>query len=147
MAMSVERLDVLVKVAESRTDKAAEEVGRSRSGLNEQENRLRELRRYLDEYRANPMPLSIALIANRERFLSRLGEAEIQQARAVITAGNAVRESMRSWLEQRAGQQKFGVLQTAAIDRQTQARTKQEQKQSDEFALRRFGGASNFTVD
>ena len=138
MSMSLGRLDVLVKVAESRTDQAAEELGRRKAGLNEQEGRLQELRRYMDDYRSRPLPASSMLIANRERFLARLNEAEVQQLRAVDYASNAVRESTQTWLAQRAGQQKFGVLQTAAADRETRAAEQQQQKIMDDFALRGF---------
>lgn len=138
MAMSTDRLNVLVKVAESRTDVAAQALGRSKAGLNEQEGRLTELRRYMDEYRTRPLPVSPTLIANRERFLARLGEAELQQVRAVNAAEAAVRESTQGWLERRAGQQKFGVLQAAAVDREGRFAEQLSQKQMDEFSLRRF---------
>lgn len=147
MAMSVKRLDVLVKVAESHTDKAAEALARSRAGLNEQEGRLNELRRYLDEYRTRPLPQSPALIANRERFLARLGEAELQQVRAVSTAEVAVRESTQGWLERRAGQQKFGVLQAAAVERDVRHAEQQDQKRLDEFSLRAFGRPGDTASD
>ncbi|MGQ0529800.1 MAG: flagellar export protein FliJ [Panacagrimonas sp.] len=138
MSMSLGRLDVLVKVAESRTDQAAEELGRRKAGLNEQQGRLQELRRYMDDYRSRPLPTSSMLIANRERFLARLNEAEIQQLRAVDQATNAVHQSTQAWLAQRAGQQKFGVLQAAAADRATRAAEQQQQKVMDDFALRGF---------
>lgn len=138
MSMSVERIGVLVKVAESRTDEAAEQLARRRSGLTEEEERLQELRRYLDEYRARPIPPSPMLIANRERFLARLGEAELHQTRAVNAAEQAVKVSTQDWLERRVGQQKFGVLQAAAVGRDARASERTMQKQLDEFSLRRF---------
>ncbi|WP_420465785.1 flagellar export protein FliJ [Panacagrimonas sp.] len=147
MVMSVDRLEVLVKVAASRADRAAEEVGRRKAGLNEQEHRLQELRRYMDDYRSRPLPLSSMLIANRERFMARLGEAEAQQRRTVEQATHAVHESTRSWLEQRAGQQKFGVLQTAAIDRQNRTAEQHQQRGLDEFALRVFAGRPGANTD
>lgn len=138
MSMSVERIGVLVKVAESRADEAAEQLALRRVGLTEEEGRLQELRRYLDEYRARPIPPSPMLIANRERFLARLGEAELHQTRAVNAAAQAVKESTQTWLEKRVGQQKFGVLQAAAVGREGRASEQSSQKMLDEFALRRF---------
>lgn len=139
MSMSVRRLDVLAKVADSRADRAAEELARSRAGLAEQEERLQELRRYLEEYRTRPMPPTPMLIANRERFLARLDEAERQQVRAVTSATQAVAVSTQSWMEQRLGQKKVGVLQDAALGRELRINEARAQKQLDEFGLRRFG--------
>lgn len=136
MSMSVRRLDVLAKVADSRADRAAEELARNRAGLAEQESRLQELRRYMDEYRTRPLPQTPMLIANRERFLARLDEAERQQLRAVSSATQAVAVSTQSWLDQRLGQKKVGVLQEAALGREQRVNESRVQKQLDEFGLR-----------
>ena len=137
--LSTRRLDVLTRVAESHTGRAAEVVARTRSGLAEQEMRLGELRRYSEEYRARPMPMAPALIANRERFLARLDEAERQQARTVETAAQAVRESTQQWLDRRAGQRKFDTLHDAAAQREAWRAEQLAQKQMDEFGLRARG--------
>ena len=138
--LSTRRLDVLTRVAESHTDRAAEVVARTRSGLAEQETRLGELRRYADEYRARPLPMTPALIANRERFLARLDEAERQQKRTVEAAAQAVRDSTQQWLDRRAGQLKFDTLHDAAAAREASRAELLAQKQMDEFGLRiRFG--------
>lgn len=137
--LTTRRLDVLTRVAESHTGRAAEAVARSRNGLAEQESRLGELRRYVEEYRARPMPVAPALIANRERFLARLDEAERQQVRTVEAATQAVRESTRQWLDRRAGQQKFDTLHEAAAQRESRHAEQQAQKQMDEFGLRSTG--------
>ena len=134
--LNTRRLDVLTRVAESHTGRAAEVVARTRSGLAEQESRLGELRRYADEYRARPMPMAPALIANRERFLARLDEAERQQMRTVEAAAKAVRESTQQWLDRRAGQQKFDTLHEAAAKRESARGEQIAQKQMDEFGLR-----------
>jgi flagellar protein FliJ len=135
--LSTRRLDVLTRVAESHTGRAAEAVARSRTGLAEQESRLGELRRYAEEYRTRPMPMAPALIANRERFLARLDEAERQQVRTVEAAAKVVRESTQQWLERRAGQQKFDTLHEAAAQRESWRAEQLAQKQMDEFGLRR----------
>jgi flagellar FliJ protein len=134
--LTTRRLDVLTRVAGSHTDRAAEALARSRSGLAEQEVRLGELRRYAEEYRARPMPMTPTLIANRERFLARLDEAERQQVRTVEAAVQAVRESTRQWLDRRAGQQKFDTLHEAAAARESWRAEQQAQKQLDEFGVR-----------
>lgn len=147
MTMSTQRLDVLTRLAESRTGRAAEDVARGRGGLNEQQTRLTELRRYVEEYRARPMPQKPGLIANRELFLARLDEAERQQSRTVEAAAQALRESTRFWLDQRAGQQKFEVLQDAAVSRETRAAEQQSQKRLDEFGTHAFGRAPDHVAD
>jgi flagellar protein FliJ len=138
MTMSTQRLEILTKLASTRTDRAAEDVARARAGHGEQEARLEELRRYLHEYRTRPMPTSPILIANRERFLARLQEAETQQVRAVDAAARGVRESTGKWLDQRADQQRYDVLQDAAVLEQQRVLETRAQNQLDEFALRRF---------
>lgn len=145
MTMSTQRLEILTRLAGSRTERAAEDVARARAGQGEQEARLEELRRYLDEYRTRPMPASPALIANRERFLLRLQEAELQQMRAVDAAARGVRESTGRWLDQRADQQRFDVLQDAALQQAQRVSETRAQNQLDEFALRRFAGATGVT--
>ena len=147
MTMSTQRLDVLTRLAESRTGRAAEDVARSRGGLNEQQTRLMELRRYVEEYRTRPMPQKPGLIANRELFLARLDDAERQQSRTVEAAAQALRESTKFWLDQRAGQQKFDVLHDAALGRETRAAEQQSQKQLDEFGTMAFGRAPGYSVD
>lgn len=147
MTMSTQRLDVLTRLAESRTGQAAEDVSRSRSGLNEQQTRLLELRRYVEEYRARPMPLKPGLIANREMFLARLDEAERQQSRTVEAAAQALRESTKFWLEQRAGQRKYDALYDAAADRDVRVAEQRSQKQLDEFGSLAFGRAPDLSAD
>lgn len=134
--LTTRRLDVLTRLAESHTGRAADAVARSRSGLVEQEMRLGELRRYVEEYRSRPMPGAPALIANRERFLARLDEAARQQVRTVESAAQVVRESTQQWLERRAGQQKFDTLHDAAALRESSRAEQQAQKQMDEFGMR-----------
>lgn len=147
MTMSTQRLDVLTRLAESRTGRAAEDVARSRSGLNEQEARLQELRRYVDEYRARPLPLKPGLIANRELFLGRLEEAVRQQTRSVEAAVQSLHQSTQFWLERRAGQQKFDALHDAAADRDARQVEERSQKQMDEFGTMAFGRAPDLASD
>lgn len=139
MTMSLRRLDVLAKLADSRTDRAAEDLARCRASLNEQQARLQELHRYMQEYRGRPLPATPALIANRERFLARLDEAERQQVRTIESATQAVTDSTQTWMEQRLGRQKVGVLQGAAVTRELRVTEHRAQGQLDEFSLRRFG--------
>ena len=134
--LTTRRLDVLTRLAETRTGRAAEAVAKSRCGLAEQESRLGELRRYAEEYRARPMPMAPALIANRDRFLARLDEAARQQVRTVEAAAQTVRESTREWLDRRVGQQKLDTLHEAAAQREAWRAEQQAQKQMDEFGLR-----------
>ena len=67
MGMTLKRLEVLVKLAETRADEAAESLARARGTLGEHEARLNELQRYAIDYRQRPLPASTTLIINRER--------------------------------------------------------------------------------
>lgn len=136
--MSVERLDLLLKLSDSKTETAARELGQRQASLNEQRRRLDELRGYLGEYRGRPMPGTPALIANRERFLARLAEAEAQQLRAVAQAEVSVQQSTTHWMERRRDGEKLGTLQTSAIARASRIEERRGQQGLDEFALRDF---------
>lgn len=138
MSMSVERLDLLMKVSGSRTETAAREVGQRLLSLDEQRRRLEELRTYLGEYRSQPMPGTPTLIANREHFLSRLDQAQIQQLRAVVQAEESVRQSTACWVERRRDGEKMETLQAGAITRRSRIDESRVQQGIDEFALRVF---------
>ncbi|MGQ0620420.1 MAG: flagellar export protein FliJ [Panacagrimonas sp.] len=136
--MSVERLSLLLKVSDARTANAARELGQRQDSLNEQRRRLEELSSYLGEYRGRSMPHLPALIANSERFLARLGEAEVQQRRSVAQAEETVQHSTRCWVERRRDGEKFQTLQAAAMARTTSITERRAQQGMDEFALRDF---------
>lgn len=138
MSMSVQRLSLLLRLSDSKTETAARELGLRQASLNEQRRRLEELSVYLGEYRNRPMPASSALIANSERFLARLGEAETQQRRAVAQAEETVQQSTRCWIERRRDGEKFQTLQTGAVTRKIGIDERRGQRVLDEFALRDF---------
>lgn len=138
MALDTERLDLLVRVADSKTEHAARDLVRQRTFLREQMDRLAELCGYLTEYRARPIPASPQLIANRERFLARLAEAEAQQRRVVQQAETAVEGATRSWGERRRDGEKFETLHQGAQAREARVEERRTQGGLDEFAVRGF---------
>lgn len=138
MGMSARRLSLLVKVADARTEQAATELGRCQMRLAEQEQRLLELRTYLADYRAQPMPASMALIDNRERFLLRLVEAENQQLRAVTLAVAAVGQCTERWHLQRRNGETYESLHDHALGREQRVDGQRAQSALDDFALRAF---------
>lgn len=138
MALESERLDLLVRVADTKTEHAARDLARQRTFLQEQTERLQELCTYLAEYRARPMPASPQLIANRDRFLARLAEAESQQRRVVQQAQTAVHGAVRSWDDRRRSGEKFETLQGHAQKREARDAERRAQAGLDEFAVREF---------
>jgi flagellar FliJ protein len=138
MALDTERTDLLVRVADSKTENAARDLVRHRTYLREQISRLEELCGYLTEYRSRPIPPSPQMIANRERFLARLAEAEAQQRKVVAQAEAAVEGATRSWGDRRRDGEKFETLHQEAQAREARVTERREQGGLDEFAVRGF---------
>lgn len=138
MSMSSKRLGLLVKVAEVRTDQAATELSRKQQCLAEQQQRLDELRAYIADYRAGPIPMSAVLLDNRERFLARLAEAEAQQLRAVTQGRAAVTDYTARWHTQRRSGDTYNSLHEDARGREDRVQEKQNQSRLDDFAMRGF---------
>jgi flagellar export protein FliJ len=138
MSLDTERLDLLVRVADSKTEHAARDLLRHRAFLREQVSRLEELCGYLSEYRSRPIPASPQMIANRERFLARLAEAETQQRKVVAQAEAAVDGATRSWGDRRRDGEKFDTLHDEAKARDAKVSERRAQGGLDEFAVRGF---------
>ncbi|HKY49874.1 MAG TPA: flagellar export protein FliJ [Candidatus Limnocylindria bacterium] len=138
MSLDSERLDLLVRVADSKTENAAKDLLRQRAHLRDQVARLDELCGYLSEYRSRPIPASPQMIANRERFLARLAEAETQQRKIVAQAEAAVEGATRSWGDRRRDGEKFETLQQGAQAREAKVEERRAQGGLDEFAVRGF---------
>lgn len=137
MTMSSKRLDVLTRVSAAQTERAAQGLAQARGALGEQQARLDELQRYAGEYRQRPLPMNAALLINRERFLSRLQQAEDQQRRVIERAGQVVQESTRQWMAQRQGQQRYDQLRERAVAHERAQQERRDQNQLDELALSR----------
>lgn len=131
------RLKPVHRVAESREQTAAKELGDSKRYVHEQEARLEELRRYHAEYlerfhTAAKMGMSALQLQEYRAFLAKL-ERAIREQEEVIKSGRNVHKFKKdNWQQKHVRTQALGKV----IDRykmaETKAQDKREQKESDD---------------
>lgn len=131
------RLKPVHRVAESKEQTAAKELGDSKRYVNAQEERLEELRRYHDEYlerfhSAAKMGMSALQLQEYRAFLSKL-ERAIREQETIIEDGlNVHKFKKNSWKQKHVRTQVLGKV----IDRYKKAEVKdqdkREQKESDD---------------
>jgi flagellar FliJ protein len=138
MALDTHRLHVLLKVAGHRVDDAGKAMAKSEQQLRDHHRRLEELRGYVREYQSRPLPANAAMMVNRERFLLRLSDAEAQQRAAVGQAERQLQHSRENWRARRQAEERLGVLNEQAGQRESRSEERKVQAQQDEIALRRF---------
>lgn len=135
------RLEPLQMIAGQREDAAMRQMAECRSRVEEHENRLAELQRYLQEYTAQSAQVSTpALISNRQAFLAKLREAETMQLQMLEQARAHSEAERTRWMLKR---QDVRVLeQLAASYRVGEQRhaDRREQKNLDEQANHRSLG-------
>ncbi len=138
------RLKPVHRVAESKEQTAARELGDSRRYVHEQEQRLNELRQYHAEYLERfhtvaKVGMSALQLQEYRAFLAKL-ERAIREQENVITNGRNVQEFKKGkWQQKHVRTQALGNV----IDRYKQAENKaqdtREQKESDERSQRNPG--------
>lgn len=136
MVEKSQRMKPVVKVADQRERKAAQDFGDARQAASRQETRLAELRAYRLEYLGRFEAqgrdgLNGAQIREYQRFIEQLDRAIAQQEQAVQTAVSAAQGSKQSWLEKNI---KANAVRNV-VDRFRQAESlrssRAEQKESD----------------
>lgn len=132
------RIDPLLHRAQEREDAVARELAERQRHLNMHEERLSELRRYVDEYAQSQMAAtSPAQLLNRRAFLDRLESAVEQQTRTVDdTRQNVELERGRLLLASRDKQ----VLEQLAASYRAQERVvenRRSQREMDDLGARR----------
>ena len=135
------RLAPLQTVAESREDEAVRRLLECQRELAERRSRLEELRRYAQDYAAQPGGSTPLLMANRHAFMNRLAEAERVQQQLVDEAQLAVDAERARWLLSRRDVSVLDQLAACYRAREQQQVERREQRSSDELALRRFAAA------
>lgn len=135
------RLKPVHRVAESKEQTAAKELGDSTRYVHEQEERLAELRNYHAEYlekfhTAAKMGMSALQLQEFRAFLAKL-ERAIREQESIIQDGRNVHKFKKnSWQQKHSRTQALGKV----IDRYKQAEVKdqdkREQKESDDRNLR-----------
>jgi flagellar protein FliJ len=139
MNNKLRRIDPLIRRAEERREAVAREFAARNKQLAQQEQRLGELLRYVDEYAQWPAGASLApaQLANREAFRGKLGEAvEAQRQYVEACRSQAELERVRLTLASRESK----VIEKLADSYREEARLhgqRIEQKELDEFAVGR----------
>ena len=137
------RLEPLQQVADQREQDAMRQMAECRRRVEEHEQRLLELQRYLQDYSSQTAGVSTpALISNRQSFMAKLREAETMQMQLLQQAQVQCEVERARWMLKRRD---AGVLeQLAASYRVQEQRQVQriEQKNMDELAAQRVMRAS-----
>ncbi|MBD7978335.1 MULTISPECIES: flagellar export protein FliJ [Pseudomonas] len=136
-----ERLAPVVDMATETEREAARQLGRSLQQLQNSENQLVELRRYLGDYQqqwltAGGQGVSGQWLINYQRFLTQLDSAIGQQQRSVEWNQENVRKAREQWQKCYARLEGLRKLVQRYLDEARAAAEKREQKLLDELAQR-----------
>ncbi|ETI61546.1 flagellar export protein FliJ [Marinomonas profundimaris] len=134
------RMQILVDLAKGKEDSAAQQLARDKSKVQHDLQKLSELREYAGQYESerNLLGLSAYLTTNYQHFVDRVQQAIIQQEAAVGRSEQQADMSMRRWLQARSKTKSMDWLKEKNHKAELMVEAKQEQRQSDEFAMRRF---------
>lgn len=136
------RMEPVLRIAESREDKAAREFAESQRYLSEHERQLTQLQGYRREYQMRlasqtAAGITVARLLDTQRFLAQLDKAISQQQQVVEQAMRVCNQKRQRWLMARQKSQAFVKVKARFEALERQQDDKREQKMSDEFAQRR----------
>jgi flagellar FliJ protein len=134
------RMQILVNLAKGKEDSAAQQLARDTAKVQHDLQKLSELREYAGQYESerNLLGLSAYLTTNYQHFVDRVRQAIVQQESAVGRSEQQADMSMRRWLQARSKTKSMDWLKEKNHKAELVLEEKQEQRQSDEFAMRRF---------
>ncbi|KPJ96325.1 MAG: hypothetical protein AMJ53_01015 [Gammaproteobacteria bacterium SG8_11] len=135
------RMQPLKRVAESKEQRAATELGHAQQHLKNQIDRLNELLNYKSEYlsrfqQSGQNGISVDRLQSFRSFLQNLELAVEQQQQAVRMAGELVDKRKRQWFTSRDKVKVFDNVISKIADQEIKQEEKQEQKESDDRAQR-----------
>lgn len=137
-------LQPLLDLSNLRLDEATRQLGKLIAGEQEASQRLDLLVQYRDEYQTRFLSAASNGLGpdawrNYQHFLGRLDQA-IDQARSMVNLSKQrTVAGQKNWLDKRGKVQAFDTLAQRHQTRMAYVEARQEQKQSDEHAARRFG--------
>ncbi|MGJ8646135.1 MAG: flagellar export protein FliJ [Marinomonas colpomeniae] len=134
------RMQILVDLAKRKEDSAAQQLARDKAKVQSDMQKLNELKDYAGQYESerNLLGLSAYLTTNYQHFVDRVQQAIIQQELAVGRAEQQADMSMRGWLQTRSKTKSMDWLKDKSHKAELAIEAQQEQRQNDEFAMRRF---------
>ncbi len=137
------RLQPIQNNMEAEMNDAAAEMGRARGNLQAAISKLEQLMQFKDEYQGRfksrlTAGLAPARIRDFQSFLSRLDAAIDAQRREIKGCEQVVDVREQAWRALRARAKAIGAVVERYKTRELHDQLRQEQKDMDEFAMRRF---------
>lgn len=134
-------LNTLAELAHNDTEAAARELGRLQGLRTQAEQQLATLTEYRDEYRKRMQDMmrdgmTSTRWSDFARFLDSLDKAIRQQADALARAEAQLLAGKTNWQNQKRRENSFDTLLARADAREQQIVSRNEQRQTDEFAAR-----------
>lgn len=145
-------LDMLLDLAQSRTDEAAKRLGKLIAAQTEDSRKLELLQQYRADYQARFVAharngMRPEEWANYQSFLAKLDAAIEQQTRICQIAQSRTQDGQKNWLEQRNRHKAFDTLAQRLEFEQARRAARQEQKAADEHAAKHYKAALEDTID
>ena len=136
-----QRLQPLVKVAESNEQKAAKVMAEAVALLNQHRNRLESLRQYRDDYvrrfaEAGAAGMPASQLIDYRAFISRLDNAIRDQEKIIDQHVQVVEDKKRVWLLTRSRTQSIDKAVDRFRRQEQRASDKREQRELDDGATR-----------
>jgi len=135
------RFEPVQRIAKSREDNAARELGHSQRRMQEQENKLEELKSYHQEYldrfaEASRNGMSASQLQEYRAFMCKL-ETAIDAQKKVVHASHIECSSCKDeWKQKRVRTQALGKVMDRFETTEKKAAESREQKESDEHGQR-----------
>ncbi len=135
-----QRMQILIDLAKRKEEFAAQQLAKDKAKNQHDLQKLEELKEYAQQYESerNLLGLSAYLTTNYQHFVDRVQQAVAQQEAAVSRSEQQADLSMRSWMQARSNTKSMDWLKEKNQKAELAVEEKQEQRQSDEFAMRRF---------
>lgn len=134
------RMQILVDLAKRKEEAAARQLARDKAKVEQDIKKLEELKEYASQYESerNLLGLGAYLTTNYQHFVDRVQQAILQQEAAIGRAEQQADMSMRGWLQARTKTKSMDWLKEKNHKAELVVEERQEQRQSDEFSMRRF---------
>jgi flagellar protein FliJ len=136
-----QRLEPVVKVAQSREQQAARALGDSQQALSQAEQRLAELKNYREEYvhrfhASGAAGMSAVQMGDYRLFLSNLSRAIEQQVGLVEQAAAGVEQQRQHWFSRRGKVKMLGNVVSRIQADEQRVVDRKEQLEQDEHSQR-----------
>ena len=134
------RIQTLVNLAQKKVDAVAKQLAAQQAKVLQDKEKLTQLEEYAEQYRSekNLMGMNAYLTTNYQHFVDRLGQAIQQQKQVIARSEQQAAFVQQQWMKARSKEKSMDWLQKKYLTAEQVVEQKQEQAQSDEFAMRCF---------